>query len=133
LAFGYVVRFTEATSVMGRSLGDSKDSTENQDAITPPGFSTLYVFIFSLSLVAIVMGFVIYGGLAGVGIIFLYLFLAIINRMVIIPSQEHFHFTNRITSSMLNRYSKYSSRGNDSRAQSMRKLLDKAGIKIPKV
>jgi hypothetical protein len=130
LALGYVVRFTQATLALGRSLSDAGTPRGYQDAITPPRFSIFALAIYALCLGGIIYGFWQFGWLSGAGISAGFLVALVINGALLLPRKGSEHFRRLIIGSMIRRHADYLKSGDALRATVMAMLLEKLGIPV---
>lgn len=128
LAFGCVLRFTEATLSIGRSLSNAGTPTGYQDAITPPRFSTIAFSVYAWCLGGIIFGFWQFGWIAGFGITLGFFVTVAINRVLILPKKDSKHFRRLIVHSMSNRHADYLKSGDTLRASIMAELLEELDI-----
>jgi len=129
-ALGYVMRFTQATLAMGRSLSDTGTPTGYQDAITPPRFSRVALAVYVLCLGGIICGFWQFGLLTGAGIVVGFLVALVINTELLLPKRDSEHFRKVILRSMIARHADYLKSGDALRASAMAMLLERAGIPV---
>ncbi len=131
LALGYVLAFTGTALSIGRSLSDVGTATGYQDAITPPGFSTLAMAIYIICAGGLIFGFWRYGWLAGFGLTIGFLFVAALNKVLILPRSGSEHFRNIIIRSMIRRHADYLKADEQRlRASAMGQLLEKLGMPV---
>lgn len=129
LALSYTLTFTNATLNIGRFLSESETPTGYQDAITPPQFAKCAIAVYIICAGGLILGFLKFGWLAGIGIIIGFLFVVAINRAIILPKADGEHFRNIIISSMIKRHADYIKNNDTLRASAMAMLLEK--LKIP--
>lgn len=128
IPFAYTHRFTQATLSYGRILAGTESGTGVQDAITPP-WQTNLAMITYIGVAAAVGALWWHAGWgSGLGAIALVLFGG---GMVgaLLPDKEATHFKNRIHLSMVSRYTEFVRHGDFMRAEAMKELLTKAGVK----
>ena len=130
LALGYVLAFTGATLSIGRSLSDAGTPTGYQDAITPPGFSTFAIVVYTICAGGLIYGFWRFGWLAGIGTIVAFLLVVAINKVIILPKSDSGHFRNIIIHSMINRHANFLKAGDTLRAAAIGMLLEKLGMPV---
>ena len=130
LAFGYELRFTEATRFIGRALSGTGSSTGFQDAITPPASSYVAFGVYGLTLLVLVFGFFRYGFLAGLAAVVGFYVLVLLNRILLLPKRDSSHFRAIVTKSMIRRHADYLRDGDKLRAAAMADLLQRAGIPV---
>lgn len=130
LAFGYELRFTEATLHFGRSISKIQEGKGVQDAITPPYSTNLAIVAYVAAVLVLGFGFYLFGIWLGLGVVALFYFVVMINRVLLIPKPESPHFRHLILMSMMNRYADYVKGGDQLRANMMAALLESAGVPI---
>lgn len=130
LALGYVLRFTQATLALGRSLSEAGTPTGYQDAITPPRFSAFAFTVYALCLGGIIYGFWRFGWLRGACISAGFLVALGINGALLLPKKGSEHFRRLILGSMIRRHADYLKSGDTLRASAMAMLLEKLGIPV---
>ena len=119
LALGYVLRFTEATHALGKSLSDAPTGSGYQDAITPPRFSSLAIIVYLIAFFSNAYGWWQYGWLIGLGVTVGFYFVGSINRLLFLPKSNSDHFLKIITNSMISRHADYMRSGDELRASAM--------------
>jgi len=130
LALAYVVAFTGATLTIGRALSDAGTGTGYQDAISPPRFSTIALFVYGICLAGVAYGIWAFGWLVGLGAGVGLLLAASVNKAFIIPKSSSEHFRKIIIHSMINRHADYVKSGDTIRASVMAELLGKIGVPV---
>jgi len=130
LAFGYKLRFTEATLTMGRALSGNGSKTGLQNAITPPFSSYLGFAAYGLVVVVIGFGFYQYGFWIGLLSAFVFYVIVALNQVFLFPRSDSQHFRTIILSSMIRRHANYLRDGDKLRAGAMADLLQRAGVPI---
>ncbi|MEO7864051.1 MAG: hypothetical protein ABIU05_27185 [Nitrospirales bacterium] len=133
LTLAYVLRFTEATLALGRSLSDVETPTGYQDAITPPRLATIAFAVSTLCLLGIIYGFWRFGWLIGVGIIAGFFGVLMINKLLLLPKENSEHFRRIIVHSLINRHADYLKEGDALRASAVAMLLEKLGIPVNQI
>jgi hypothetical protein len=130
LGLAYVLRFTESTLALGRSLSDVETPRGYQYAITPPKLATVGVAISALCLLGIICGFRKFGWLIGFGITAGLFVAVIINRMLLLPKEGSEHFRRITVHSLINRHADYLKSGDALCASPVAMLLEKLGIPV---
>jgi len=130
LAFGYELRFTEATLFIGRALSGTSRGTGCQDAITSPASSYVAFGVYGLALLVLVFGFFQYGFLIGLAALVGFYVLVSLNRILLLPRRDSPHFLAIVTKSMIRRHADYMRDGDKLRAAAMADLLQRAGISV---
>jgi hypothetical protein len=130
LALGYVLAFTGATFVIGRSLSDAGTPRGYQDAITPPRFSRFALLLYAASLGGIIYGVWAFGWARGLATAVGLLVAVALNKVLILPKSDGQHFRKLIVHSMINRHADYLKSGDTLRASVMAELLEKLGIPV---
>ena len=129
LALAYELRFTEATLALGRFVAGETEGRGHQDAITPPASSNIGLAIYGLSLGVVVLAFVRFGLLLGIGMIAGFLVVVSIVK-TLLPRPGSQHFQRLLIKSMCNRYADYVRDGDKLRAEAMAYMLNKAGLPV---
>jgi len=123
----YSLRFTEATLSFGRSLSESNSGTGFQAAISPPWETYFGLLIYGLTLAVVGASWYEFGiGRAILCVITLFVGLSIGRRLL--PKPDGLHFKSLIIQSMANRYANFVRDGDHVRGDSMKMLLQKAGV-----
>ncbi|MRS01915.1 hypothetical protein EG832_01585 [bacterium] len=130
LALGYVLAFADATLAIGKSLSDANTPTGYKDAITPPRFSTFAITVYVTCVGGLIFGFWRFGWLAGLGCANGFLFVVVLNKVLILPKSESEHFRNIIIRSMINRHANFLKSGDTLRASALSMLLEKLGMPV---
>lgn len=130
VAFGYQLRFAEATLHMGRALSGASSGTGLQDAITPPVSSYLAFGVYGVTLLVLAFAFYQYGILWGLGAAIAFYVLVAISRVLLLPRPDSGHFHAIVTGSMIRRHADYVRAGDKLRAAAMADLLHRAGIPV---
>jgi hypothetical protein len=126
---GYLLRFTEATLLLGRSLSESGSHTGLQGVVTPPWEARLSLVIYGLALTVIGLSWYEFGiGRAFVCTIALFVG-SLIGRQLQ-PKPDSLHFKTIIIRSMSNRYADYVRVGDRVHGDLMKMLLQRAGIRV---
>src|SRR5215813_5677306 len=103
-AFGYELRFTEATLHIGRALSGTPVGTGFQDAITPPLSSYLAFAVYGITLLVLAFAFYQFGVLPGVAAVIGFFVLVLIIRMLLLPAPDSPHFRAIVIGSMTKRH-----------------------------
>lgn len=130
LALAYILAFTGATLAIGQSLSDAGTPRGYQDAITPPRFSSIALFVYAVSLIGLGYGFWVFGSIVGVGIAVGFLVATSVSKALLLPKSHSQHFRKLIVHSMMNRHADYLRSGDSLRASVMGELLEKLGAPV---
>ncbi len=130
LALGYVLAFTGATLIIGRSLSGAGTPTGYQDAITPPRFSTFAIVVYIICAGGLIYSLWIFGWLVGTGIIVGFFLVVVLNKLIILPKSDSEHFRKIIIHSMINRHANFLKAGDTLRASAIGMLLEKLGMPV---
>jgi hypothetical protein len=130
LAFGYEIRFTEATRLIGRALSGASSGTGFQDAVTPPASSYVAFGVYGLTALVLAFAFYQYGLLMGLAALIGFYLLGFVYRILLLPKADSPHFLGIVSNSMVRRHAAYLRDGNKARARAMADLLRRAGIPV---
>lgn len=126
-AVAYAMNFYSSTLKLGRALSGVSTGTGYQDAITPPWSSDLALCIYSGQFVLFaVMAWKVGWGSAFGSLAVMYFGAGIAKLML--PKAGSPYFVNLIFRSMMARYADYLRDGDKLRAETMKELLEIAGV-----
>ena len=130
IAFGYQLRFAEATLHMGRALSGTSAGRGVQDAITPPASSYLAFSVYGAMVLVLAFAFYQYGVPWGLGALVAFYLLVGVSRVLLLPKPDSSHFRTIVIGSMIRRHADYIKRGDNLRAAAMADLLQLAGMPV---
>jgi len=130
--FGYVLVFSGATFLIGKSINFTDSKTGFQDAITPRWYTNLALFTYLIAVPAsVIYGFIKYGWLAGIGVIVGLIFFTVLNIIILLPKKDSEHFRALIIQSMMRRYADYLRDHDEFRASAIKDLLERLDVPLP--
>jgi hypothetical protein len=128
LVLAYMLHFTNATLEMGRSLSATGSKPGLQDAITPPWQARIALLSYLAFPCLVALTWWQRGWVIALGVLVTVIVATFVWR-AILPAPSGGHYRAAIARSMLRRYSEFVRKGDLERAEAMRVLLVRAGIK----
>jgi hypothetical protein len=126
-AFGYTMRFTEATLAVGRELSETTSGTGFQDAVTPPWETTFALSVYAAIPAVVGLMWWQLGWVSAISGLLVILLGASVSKLFL-PKASGGHYQRLILRSMIVRYANYVRAGDVVRADAMKQLLVRAGI-----
>lgn len=130
LVLAYVRQLRDANLVVVRALSTSTSETGVQDAVTPPWLPSLARGTYGLVIVIAVVSW-FFDGVVGCAVAMALIFIGAVVWRRSLPPADSDHFKRLIFRSMSERYANYLRSGDATRANTMKVLLNRAGISTP--